>query len=243
MTFLVRPGGSRIVQLTGPPEAVSVIVPAAGGTTSIVVGRTLRVLGAGAVVAIADGDADAEGRGCAPVSLGAGWLPPTPALGLKELPTPGVAVPPATGPAPPVAPAVPPPAGRAAWCGGVATTVTANVTAAAVPAAAPTCTGRGCHHHCVLGGWRDLGKPWCPNVYVVRATAARCAAAAGEFPVATRRTWSRSPAGGARADFVGGGGGGAGGSQRRRGGGRPPGDPRRHYSPAPPLGADRTPLD
>jgi hypothetical protein len=31
MTFLVRPGGSLIVQLTGPPEAVSVIVPSAGG--------------------------------------------------------------------------------------------------------------------------------------------------------------------------------------------------------------------
>ena len=84
MTFLVRPGGSRIVQLTGPPEAVSVIVPAAGGTTSIVVGLTLRVLVAGAVVAIADGDADAEGRGCAAVSLCDGWLPPTPARGTSR---------------------------------------------------------------------------------------------------------------------------------------------------------------
>lgn len=116
-TFLVRPGGSRITQLTGPPEAVSVIEPAAGGTTSIVVGLTFSVPAAGTEVPVADGaGGDAVGAGgdavgCAFVALADGWLAPTAALGLAEAPAPRVAVALENG----TVPAVLPPAGRAAW--------------------------------------------------------------------------------------------------------------------------------
>jgi hypothetical protein len=151
-TFLVRPGGSRTAQLTGPPDAVSVIEPAAGGSTSIVAGLTFSVPAAGAVVPVADGaGGDTVGRAC--VALGDGWLPPAAALrlaaalGLAVAPGRRVAVAPEIGTVPAVLPA----AGRAAWCGGVATMVTANVSAAAVTAAAPACTGQW-RHSCALGG-------------------------------------------------------------------------------------------
>jgi hypothetical protein len=109
-TFLGRPGGSRTAQLTGPPEAVSVIEPAAGGTTSIVVGLTFSVPVAGAVVPVADG-AGGDAVGCASVALADGWLAPTAALGLAAASAPRVAVALENG----TVPAVLPPAGRAAW--------------------------------------------------------------------------------------------------------------------------------
>src|SRR6185437_902571 len=64
-TFLVRPGGSRTVQLTGPPEALRVIVPAAGALLVGVVG--------GAVGAI-DAEGEGSGRLCVGVGLATGWL-------------------------------------------------------------------------------------------------------------------------------------------------------------------------
>jgi len=42
-TFFSRPGGSETVQLTGPPDEVSVIVPEFGGSTSSVAGVTVSV--------------------------------------------------------------------------------------------------------------------------------------------------------------------------------------------------------
>jgi hypothetical protein len=113
-TFLARPGGSRTVQSTGPPEAVSVIVPVAGGTTSSVVGLTRSVPVVGAVVTVADVGADGEALGCATVALGDGWPPLAPALGRAVLPALRVAAgtaPLATGTVPDVLPS----AGCPAW--------------------------------------------------------------------------------------------------------------------------------
>ncbi len=75
-------------------------------------------------------------------------------------------------------------AGRAGggvpWCGGRATTATADATAAAVPVAAPACARRVCHH--AFGGASGTGNPLLPNVHA--AEAAPCAADAGEAPQA-----------------------------------------------------------
>ena len=104
-TFFVRPGGSRIVQSTDPPEALSVIVPAAGGVTSSVVGLTLSVR----VVADADGDGDGDGRVRGGAGLAGRWILPTATPGSGVLRALGVSAAPeplATGPAP----VVPPPA-------------------------------------------------------------------------------------------------------------------------------------
>jgi hypothetical protein len=115
-TFLVRPGGSRIAQSTLPPEALSVMVPTAGGVTSSVVGLTLSVPVAGgvagAVVAGADADADGGVRGAA--GLADGWLPPAGTTGRVVLRALGVTAASALlvdG----SAPVALPPAGGAAW--------------------------------------------------------------------------------------------------------------------------------
>jgi hypothetical protein len=97
------PGGSETVQLTGPPEAVSVIVPELGGETSSVAGLTVRVP---AVVALALADADAEAAVGSEVLVPTGLAPGVPAPGV---PAPGVPAPgvPAPGmPAPGVMPAL-----------------------------------------------------------------------------------------------------------------------------------------
>src|ERR1700730_8340812 len=60
-TFSSRPGGSETDQATGPPEAVSVMVPLAGGTRSTVSGVTLSVPAVADVLASAEGDAAADG--------------------------------------------------------------------------------------------------------------------------------------------------------------------------------------
>src|SRR6185437_12834064 len=145
-TFLVRPGGSRTVQLTGPPEALRVIVPAAGGVTLSVVGRTFRVPAAGAllvgVVGGAVGAVDAEGEGsgrlCVGVGLATGWLLVM-GLGRAVRLGRGVAVRPAvraTG----LALAVAAPASGGIRPGGVVATTASviAVAATAVPAAMPT---------------------------------------------------------------------------------------------------------
>ncbi len=66
-TFFSRPGGSETDQATGPPEAVSVMVPVAGGTRSTVSGVTLSVQAVADVLASAEGDAaaDADADGAA----------------------------------------------------------------------------------------------------------------------------------------------------------------------------------
>jgi len=74
-TFFSRPGGSETVQSTGPPDAVSVIVPEAGGLTSSVAGLTVSVPAAVALaLAVADADADAEAGAdeCAATGLAPG---------------------------------------------------------------------------------------------------------------------------------------------------------------------------
>src|SRR5689334_13193981 len=64
-TFFSIPGGSETVQLTGPPDAVTVIVPEAGGSTTSVAGLTVRVpapvvdpVALAVAVAVAEADAD-----------------------------------------------------------------------------------------------------------------------------------------------------------------------------------------
>ena len=96
-TFFSRPGGSETVQSTGPPDAVSVIVPESGSWTSTVAGLTVSVP---AVVALAVADADAD----AGDEAGADERAAT-ALGLGTGPGPGVR-PPGGALAPPLALAV-----------------------------------------------------------------------------------------------------------------------------------------
>lgn len=147
-TFLVRPGGSRTLQLTGPPEALRVIVPAAGGVTLSVVGLTFRVPAAGALLvgvvggavgAVVDAEGDGSGRLCVRVGLATGWLLVATGLGRAVRLGRGVAVRPAvlaTG----LGLAVAAPASGGMRPGGVVAT-TANViavAATAVPAAMPT---------------------------------------------------------------------------------------------------------
>jgi hypothetical protein len=184
-TFFSRPGGSETDQVTGPPEAVSVMVPLAGGARSTVSGVTLNEPAAADVLASAEGDAAADGA--AEVREGA-LAVVLPALGVA-----GTAV---------VLPAtrekltglgagrlatvvgVATTAGRAGggvpWCGGRAATATADATAAAVPVAAPACARRVCHH--AFGGASGTGNPLLPNVHA--AEAAPCAADPGEAPQA-----------------------------------------------------------
>src|SRR5689334_5032431 len=91
------PAGSETVQSTGPPDAVSVIVPESGGWTSRVAGLTVSVP---AVVALAVADADAD----AGDEAGADERAAT-ALGLRLGSGPGVR-PPGGALAPPLALAV-----------------------------------------------------------------------------------------------------------------------------------------
>lgn len=123
-TFFVRPDGSETDQPTKPPEAVSVIVPVAGGATSSVVGVTLSVPGAAEMLTDADADAGADAEtgliGAADTVVGLLAdvpLPPgvtlaattVPSLTLGVGPAPGAL--PGTGPAAPVALVVPPAGG------------------------------------------------------------------------------------------------------------------------------------
>src|SRR5215472_15347304 len=163
-TFFSRPAGSEIDQFTGPPDAVTVIEPLAGGVTSSVDGLTLSVPAAasslvlglglgsallapadeGTAVALTVGNPTPElalaigsALGCA-VAL-AGVVPPGPGVPVRpSLPRPGTALPVTLG--------VAAPAGGTPWCSGTAIQVTPAATAAAVPAAAPACAGRACHH-------------------------------------------------------------------------------------------------
>lgn len=131
VTFLARPGGSETDQVTVPPEAVSVIVPLAGGTTSSVAGLTVSVPAPGGVLVVevagADTDAEADVPG---VALGGALLPPevAPAVGMTlacaVALAPGVPAAPRVclcpssrraGAAPPDAPAVGPPPGGTPW--------------------------------------------------------------------------------------------------------------------------------
>ena len=117
MTFLVRPGGSETDQSTGPPEAVSVIVPGAGGTTSSVAGLILSSPETGMVLAAADAALDA--RACVASLVGIA-LAPEVALALAVPPVRLGAVPAApvtlgAGAAPLVTPVILPSAGRATW--------------------------------------------------------------------------------------------------------------------------------
>jgi hypothetical protein len=62
-SFFVLPAGAETDQLTGPPEAVSVIVPLPGDVMSSLAGLTVSVPAVAALAeaeAEADGDADAE---------------------------------------------------------------------------------------------------------------------------------------------------------------------------------------
>ena len=113
-TFLVRPGGSLTDQSTGPPGAVSVIEPAAGGATSSVAGLTFSVPAAGTVVAAADGAGEDVASGAAG-ALAGGWAAraggrraPAEVPGLAAAPRVAAALENGT------VPAVPPPAGWAA---------------------------------------------------------------------------------------------------------------------------------
>jgi hypothetical protein len=130
MTFLARPGDSETDQATGPPEAASRIVPGAGGTTTSVAGLTLSVPETG--VPLTAADADVEARTCAGAALAGVPLPPgaTPALAVARFPL-------AVG-LTPVTPTDLPAGGRGPWWGGAATMMTADATAAVVPASAAT---------------------------------------------------------------------------------------------------------
>jgi hypothetical protein len=117
-TFFVRPGGSETDQPTEPPEAVSVIVPVAGGTTSSVVGVTLSVPGAAEMLTDADVETGLDGAAgtvagpLADVPLSPGVtlaVTTVPSLTLGIGPAPSAL--PGTGPATPVAPVVPPAGG------------------------------------------------------------------------------------------------------------------------------------
>lgn len=126
------------------------IVPVAGGVTSSVVGLTLRVPAAGALLvgvvgegegegAVVDADGDGDGPLRVRVGLATGWLLVATGLGRAVRLGRGVGVKPAvlaTG----LAVAVAPPARGGIWPGGaVATTARViAVAAAAVPAAMPT---------------------------------------------------------------------------------------------------------
>ncbi len=65
-TFFSRPGGSETDQLTGPPAAVSVIVPVPGGVTSSVAGLTVSVPAAVALPAPAPAPARMRAGRCGP---------------------------------------------------------------------------------------------------------------------------------------------------------------------------------
>src|ERR1700676_4257881 len=84
-TFLVRPGGSETDQSTGPPEAMSVIVPVADGVTSRAAGRTLSVPEADVALTVADAGADVD---VTAVALGDALPPVVAALNLAVPPVP-----------------------------------------------------------------------------------------------------------------------------------------------------------
>lgn len=171
-TFFPRPGGPETDQVTLPPLAVSVIEPPPGEVTSSVAGLTLSVpapgaslvlvlvlvlllglrfgaggmglafAGEGAAIMLADGVA----RPGLPLPIGS-TLARAVALARAVGPSvPGRPSLPEAGPALLVAIGATAPAGGTPWCGGRATQVTPAVTAATVPAAAPACAGRRCHH-------------------------------------------------------------------------------------------------
>jgi hypothetical protein len=162
-TFFSMPAGSETVQSTGPPDAVSVIVPESGGWTTRVAGLTASVPAVVALaLAVADADAGdeagADDRAATALGLGPGVRPPDGPLPLPlalavattlaggataspEAPGARVAagsVPAATGlvllaVAEGPAPATAGPPGW--WCGGTTAMVTPAAMAAAVPAA------------------------------------------------------------------------------------------------------------
>jgi hypothetical protein len=167
-SFFVLPAGAETDQLTGPPEAVSVIVPLPGDVMSSLAGLTVSVP---AVVALAeaeaDTDADAEVAAAIELGLGLGVRALVVALAVATALTRGG--PAATGPRVvgsttpglvPLAVTTAPPPGwcELGWCGGSTARVTpaATAAAAAVPTAAvpavPRCTGPACHHG-ACSGW------------------------------------------------------------------------------------------